>query len=289
MVDTLKWRHEWGVRKLMNRGEDALNPDECASGKFYYMGKDKAGRPVSYVHADEHVRGQYPMEDTERCLILFMEIGREFAEYPAEEGTVVLDMGNVGMKNLDYQYIKFMIGAMQSYYPECLGQALIVNAPWTFNTVWSVVRRWLDPVVESKIRFVKDGNELAEYIDPIHIPRRLLGNHIDFKFFRATNNDDARRKTILSDDDGLRRAQAEHREAARDYLTSTLRWARARDDKAEERTRAQAAERMSHAYKQLVPYIFTETHYHRSGAISKAEFDRAHERICNEDKQVVQF
>ncbi|UJR07949.1 hypothetical protein I4U23_012228 [Adineta vaga] len=167
MMDTLNWRHDWGVRKLMNRGEDELNIEEWSSGKFYHMGKDKIGRPVSYVHAEGHIRGEYPIEATEKCLILFMELGRDFAEYPVEDGTIILDMGNVGLKNLDYQYIKFMINATQNYYPECLGLALIVNAPWTFSTVWNVIRRWLDPVVESKIRFVKNINELTDYIDPV--------------------------------------------------------------------------------------------------------------------------
>jgi hypothetical protein len=30
MMDTLRWRHEWGVRKLMTKGESELILDECA-------------------------------------------------------------------------------------------------------------------------------------------------------------------------------------------------------------------------------------------------------------------
>ncbi|CAF3312793.1 unnamed protein product, partial [Rotaria sp. Silwood2] len=28
------------------------------------MGKDKAGRPITYVHAKEHIKGQYPLQAT---------------------------------------------------------------------------------------------------------------------------------------------------------------------------------------------------------------------------------
>ncbi|CAF3101592.1 unnamed protein product [Rotaria sp. Silwood2] len=34
MVDTLKWRHEWGFRSLMEKGEIDLIKEKCASGKI---------------------------------------------------------------------------------------------------------------------------------------------------------------------------------------------------------------------------------------------------------------
>jgi hypothetical protein len=291
MMDTLKWRHEWGLRKLMAKGESELILEECASGKMYYMGKDKAGRPVSYFHIEEHIRGQFSNEATEKFLVLFMEIGRDLAEPLIEEGTVVLDMGNISSKNLDYQYIKFMINAMQSYYPECLGNALVVNAPWTFSAVWSIVRRWLDPVVESKVRFIKDSSGLAEYIDPAAIPRRLEGSQMDFKFIPSTKDDEARLTAFRKDEAGMKKAQLEYREAAQHYLNVTLKWAatQTKNDENEIIERSKAAKWLSDAYRQLVPYISTQTYYHRNGLIREPAFDIAYDRICNEDSKVMRF
>ncbi|CAF3770789.1 unnamed protein product [Rotaria sp. Silwood1] len=31
MMDTLKWRHEWGLQRLMGKGESDLIKEECAS------------------------------------------------------------------------------------------------------------------------------------------------------------------------------------------------------------------------------------------------------------------
>jgi hypothetical protein len=288
MMDTLRWRHEWGVRKLMTKGESELIFDECASRKIYFMGKDKAGRPITYVHANEHIKGQFPLESTGKLIILLMEIAKYLVEPPVEEGTVVLDMGNVGFKNLDYPYIKFMIDTMQNYYPECLGLALIVNAPWGFNTVWSVIRPWLDPVVESKIHFVKTSKGLAEYIDPAVLPRRLEGSQIDFEFTSPTKEDETRLAVIRNDQEGMNKAQLEHREAAQHYLDVTLKWATTQTRNADDETlRSKAAKRLSDAYKPFVPYVSTRTHYHRIGTIQEPMFDVVYDKICAESSEKV--
>jgi len=174
---------------LLEKGESDLIVEECSSSKTYHMGKDKFRRPVTYVHANEHIKGQFSFESTEKFIVLNMELGRYLVESHIEEGTVVLDMGNVTLKNLDYQHIKFMINTMQNYYPECLGLALVVNAPWTFNTIWNVIRPWLDPIVESKIHFIKNSKDLIQYIDSSNIPQRLEGNQNDFEFVPLNKQD----------------------------------------------------------------------------------------------------
>ncbi len=287
MMDTLKWRHEWGVRKLIEKGESDLIVEECASSKTYHMGKDKTGRPITYVHANEHIRGQYPIESTEKFVILTNETGRYLVEPPIEQSTLVLDMGNVTLKNLDYQHIKFMINTMQNYYPECLGLALVVNAPWGFNTVWNVIRPWLDPVVESKIHFIKNPKELTEYIDPAVIPQRLEGNQMDFVFIPATKKDEAQLSVFRQDKEGLKKAQIKHREAAQNYLDITLKWATTQTQNEKEITldRINATKCLNDAYKQFLPYISTQTHYHRNGIIQEPIFDITYNRICSEDSE----
>jgi hypothetical protein len=272
MMDTLKWRHEWGVRKLMEKGESDLIVEECSSSKIYHMGKDKFDRPVTYVHASEHIKGQFPLESTEKLIVLTMELGRYLAESHIEQGTVVLDMGNVTLKNLDYQHIKFMINTMQNYYPECLGLALVVNAPWTFNIVWNVIRPWLDPVVESKIHFIKTSKDLIEFIDPSNIPQRLEGNQLNFKFLPLTQQDQDRLKIFRQDKQAFEKAQSEHQQAAQQYLYLTLQWANTKTQINSDRINAMKS--LSESFNRLIPYIYTETHYHRVGIIQQQIFNR---------------
>ncbi|CAF4097009.1 unnamed protein product [Rotaria sp. Silwood2] len=282
MMDTLKWRHEWGLQSLIEKGESDLIKEECASGKIYSMGKDKAGRPITYVHSKEHIKGQYPLEATEKIIIFFIETARLLVESPLEEGTIVIDVLNVGLQNLDYQHIKFMINTVQNHYPESLGIALVVNAPWTFNAVWNVIKPWPDPVVSSKIHFVKSSKDLVEYINPIVLPKRLGGNQMDFEFCPPKEEDETQVNIFRKDKEGMDKVKLEHREAAEHYINMTLKWATAQtqDEEYERLNRVQAAKRLSAAFKQLLPYISTRTYLHRTGEIQEPIFDITYNRIC---------
>lgn len=289
MMDTLKWRREWGLRRLIEKGESDLIKEECASGKIYTMGKDRAGRTITYMHAKEHIKGQYPLEASEKLIIFSIENARLVAQPPVEEGTVIIDLHNVGFRNLDYQHIKFMINVMQNCYPESLGLGLIVNAPWTFSAVWNVIKPWLDPVVASKIHFVKNSKELADYIDPAVLPKRLGGNQLDFQFIPPTDEDEARIKVFRQDKEGMEKAKLEYREAVQHYIDVTLKWAdihtqHLEDDKF---NREYAAERLNAAFQQLLPYVSTRTHLHRTEDIREPIFEIVFNRICGRDNKTL--
>lgn len=65
----------------------------------------------------------------------------------------------------------------QHYYPETMGKFYIINAPYIFTTVWSVIKGWLDPVTVEKIRILGSGfeKELMEQIPPENLPQTLGG------------------------------------------------------------------------------------------------------------------
>ena len=291
MMDTLRWRHEWGVRKLMTNGENALNQDECASGKLYLMSTDKLGRTVTYFHISDHIRGQYPFESTEKCVILLMETGRHWVESHIEEGIVVIDMANMGTHNLDYQQIKFMMSSMQNYYPECLGLALVVNAPWGVNAMSRIMKPWLDPVVAKKFHFLHNASELAEHIEPASIPQRLAGNHPNYKFTPASKEEQDRLASLRQDRVGMEKAQAKHAESSQRYLEATLKWAAAHgeNEEKEKLNRIEAMKQLSDAYTQLIPYVSTRTHYHRTGQIHEPILDTARTRNATDDNPATVF
>lgn len=291
MIDTLQWRHQWGLRKLLKNGENDLNKEECLSCKMYHLGKDKQERPVTYVHASQHIRGEFPFEDTQKFLVLIMETGRYLPSNGIEQGTVVLDMGNVTLKNLDYQHIKFMINTMQNYYPECLANAFIVNAPWTFNTVWSIIKPWLDPVVESKIRFMKSSKDLEEFIHLDFIPKRLNGNHQDFQFIPLNEQDQQRLNRFREDKEGYQRVKCEHDESSIRYLSITIQWAKSKDENNLKliNDRRNARKCLSDSFERLLPYVTTETFYHRNGIIDQPIFNQTFDQISNGDQQTTRL
>lgn len=45
----------------------------------------------------------------------------------------------------------------------------VVNAPWIFNACWAIIRVWLDPVTQEKVKFVYDS-EIRELLDKNDLP-----------------------------------------------------------------------------------------------------------------------
>ncbi|KAJ3277058.1 cytosolic factor, phosphatidylinositol/phosphatidylcholine transfer protein [Terramyces sp. JEL0728] len=64
-----------------------------------------------------------------------------------------------------------------SYYPDNLGKCVIINAPYIFTLIWSIVKMMLDPRTISKVTILgSDYHEtLLKYIDPNHLPLQFGG------------------------------------------------------------------------------------------------------------------
>ncbi|CAF1519353.1 unnamed protein product, partial [Rotaria sordida] len=47
IMETLKWRHDWGVQELIANGERAISQEEIATGKAYFMGHNRFIPPTA--------------------------------------------------------------------------------------------------------------------------------------------------------------------------------------------------------------------------------------------------
>lgn len=69
----------------------------------------------------------------------------------------ILDMTGFGVSMFNKRVqglVKLGSSIAQDYYPEQLGQLMIVNAPWAFTGVWAVVKVFLDEKTRKKIQIV---------------------------------------------------------------------------------------------------------------------------------------
>ena len=80
------------------------------------------------------------------------------------------------MANMYYTPVKFMIKVFEANYPESLGAVLVHKAPWIFQSVWTIIKGWLDPVVAAKIHFTKHLEDLEQYIPRSQIVKELGGD-----------------------------------------------------------------------------------------------------------------
>lgn len=91
----------------------------------------------------------------------------------------IMDLKGVGITKVSsvYSYVRQASAISQNYYPERLGRLYLINAPWGFSTVFSVVKGWLDPVTVDKIHVLGTGyqKELLDQVPAENLPKIFGG------------------------------------------------------------------------------------------------------------------
>ena len=91
----------------------------------------------------------------------------------------VMDLKGVGLMKAPqvFGYVKQASALSQNYYPERLGRLYLINAPWGFSNVWSVVKGWLDPVTVQKIHVLGSSfqKELLQQVPAENLPKEFGG------------------------------------------------------------------------------------------------------------------
>lgn len=92
----------------------------------------------------------------------------------------IMDLKGVGITKVSsvYGYVKEASAISQNYYPERLGKLYIINAPWGFSSVFSIIKGFLDPVTVQKIHVLGSGyqSELLKQIPKENLPEIVGGS-----------------------------------------------------------------------------------------------------------------
>jgi len=191
LLNALIFRVTYDIEGLCKKGERIIDQEEFSCGKVYFYKYDKQGRFVTYIHVSKHIKDVRPQMETEKMTILSMETVRLILNKNAPTACMVFDMNGFSMQNMDYGFIRFLLNCFQNYYPEMLGVALIVGAPWIFSGCWKIIKQLLDPVVANKVQFLKDKSEIKNYIDESEIPECLGGtNSFNYQYIPYKEEED---------------------------------------------------------------------------------------------------
>ena len=91
----------------------------------------------------------------------------------------IMDLKGVGITNVPsvYGYVRQASAISQNYYPERLGKLYLINAPWGFSSVFSVVKGFLDPVTVKKIHVLGSNykKELLAQVPAENLPEEFGG------------------------------------------------------------------------------------------------------------------
>ncbi|OQE43357.1 hypothetical protein PENCOP_c003G08743 [Penicillium coprophilum] len=208
--------------KEKKKGEDFLT--QMRLGKSFLHGVDRVGRPICVVRVRLHKAGDQDNEGLERFTVYTIETARLLLAPPVETATIVFDMTDFGMANMDYAPVKFMIKCFEANYPESLGAVLIHKAPWLFSSIWSVIKGWLDPVVAAKIHFTKNRADLENFIHPSQIMKELEGDEDwEYKYVEVPENENP----SMADKETRDTLMAERQKLAKEIQDTTIEWIRA--------------------------------------------------------------
>ncbi|TFK64705.1 hypothetical protein BDN72DRAFT_825273 [Pluteus cervinus] len=168
LLNAEQWRKEFGVDELIKNFDYPEQKDVDKYYPQYYHKTDKDGRPI-YIEGLSHFdynalyaittqerQLQRLVWEYEKLLMNRFPVCSKVAGHPVETCTTILDLKGVSMTNF-YRvkdYVGKATGIGQDRYPETMGKFYIINAPWAFTAVWTVIKPWLDEVTVKKINIL---------------------------------------------------------------------------------------------------------------------------------------
>ncbi|XP_037394906.1 motile sperm domain-containing protein 2 [Pygocentrus nattereri] len=176
MIDeSLQWRKEYNVNDLT---ESSIPRWMFETGAVYLHGYDKEDNKLFWFKVKLHVKDAKTTVDKKRYVAFWLE--RYAKREPGMPLTVVFDMSESGLSNIDMDFVKYIINCFKVYYPKFLSKMIIVEMPWIMNAAWKIVKTWLGPEAISKLKFVSKA-DIQTFISPEHLPPHMGGTD-QFKY-----------------------------------------------------------------------------------------------------------
>ncbi|VVT58714.1 uncharacterized protein SAPINGB_P006347 [Magnusiomyces paraingens] len=186
-----KWRAEFGTNTILTDFHYMEKAKVAQYYPQYYHKTDKDGRPI-YIEqlGAVKIHEMYQITTQERMLKNLVWEYEAFTHYrlPAcsrqqghlvETSCTILDLKGISLTTATqvYSYIREASNIGQNYYPERMGKFYVINAPFGFSTVFSVIKRFLDPVTVDKIFVLgsKYQSELLKQIPIQNLPIKFGG------------------------------------------------------------------------------------------------------------------
>eukprot|EP00614_Pseudopedinella_elastica_P002399 CAMPEP_0172590492 /NCGR_PEP_ID=MMETSP1068-20121228/9011_1 /TAXON_ID=35684 /ORGANISM="Pseudopedinella elastica, Strain CCMP716" /LENGTH=427 /DNA_ID=CAMNT_0013386397 /DNA_START=37 /DNA_END=1320 /DNA_ORIENTATION=- len=101
-----------------------------------------------------------------------------------DEGQSITVLDVTGLRvmgaHANVEFLKALLGLLGEHYPERARNILIINVPWGFDTLWSIIKGFIDPVTRNKI-YIERGEArvraaLMELIAEAHVPKEYGGS-----------------------------------------------------------------------------------------------------------------
>uniref|UniRef100_A0A673ASX6 Motile sperm domain containing 2 n=1 Tax=Sphaeramia orbicularis TaxID=375764 RepID=A0A673ASX6_9TELE len=168
--DSFQWRKEFGLNDLT---ESSIPKWMFETGAVYLHGYDKEGNKLFWFKVKLHVKDAKTILDKKKYVAFWLE--RYAKKEPGMPLTVVFDMTESGLGNIDMDFVKYIINCFKVYYPKFLFSCCILIRWFVFiSAAWKIVKSWLGPEAISKLKFAS-RSEVQTFIDLEYLPPHMGG------------------------------------------------------------------------------------------------------------------
>ncbi|XP_053672555.1 motile sperm domain-containing protein 2-like [Anopheles nili] len=168
--ETMEWRKQSGINDIR---EDNIRMEYINDALMYPRGRDLDGKTVFIFKSKLYVRGTRNLDDLKKCFLYWIE--RIIREANDDLVTIVFDLTDTGLSNVDMDYTKYIINTFKNYYPCSLNYILIYDLPWILNATFQLIKRLLPAKAVDRLKNISSKN-IREYIDEDNMPRSWGGN-----------------------------------------------------------------------------------------------------------------
>ncbi|MBW0491284.1 hypothetical protein O181_030999 [Austropuccinia psidii MF-1] len=191
-IESEKWRKEFKVDELYETFQYPEEKDVDAIYPKFYHKTDLEGRPLyieqlGKLDLNKLYKVTTPERQIQRLVVEYEKFLRDRLPVCSlqhnkliETSCTIMDLSGVGISQFwkVKNYVQEASHLSQSYYPETMGKFYIINAPYLFSTVWSLVKPWLDEVTVKKIMILDSSypKTLLLQISPDSLPKSLKGS-----------------------------------------------------------------------------------------------------------------
>jgi hypothetical protein len=147
--------------------------------KVFLQPPGSDGRPLLIVRGSRHVPAD--METCKRFITYSLEAASRLCDHPNSldhKLWAMFDLKGLRWANLDARALRSSFQVLSSAFPERVHKIYMLDAPAIFDTIWQLVKPFIDPVSRTKIRFISRESgvrELQQMLDAEVLPKRYVG------------------------------------------------------------------------------------------------------------------
>lgn len=163
----VKWQSE-----MFPIDPELIKP-EVETGKLILQGQDKLGHPVLYTICRRHDRFK---RDVRGCMSnVVFNVEEAISSMPPGIGKLLLvfDARSLGLRQADLTILREAINLLQRLYPVRAYKLYCVGLPSIVNYLWAFAKKFLDPLSASKVVFLKNMDELTEFVASEEMPDEI--------------------------------------------------------------------------------------------------------------------